>query len=111
MRQERLIALDVDHDQRVGPVARDGHCGDAIGAGGERRIRQHGDRGVRPSWIAHDRCDPLVVSGHQHLRGRACACLLDHALDHRTASDVEQWLAWQTCGSVTRRDDDVELHV
>jgi hypothetical protein len=103
---ERLVALDVDHDIFVLEAQQRRGFGDAIGAGSVVGARHQRRVAVR----AHRRADALVVGRHVH-RGRAALRrLLAHAHHHRPAGEVGERLAGKTTRAEARRDDDVELH-
>ncbi len=101
---ERLIALDIDHDVLARPAACAGDLGDAIGAGGVTRGGEHrlGAEGARGA------DDPLIVGGDQHLARSRTLGTLVHPLHHGLARDRPQHLSGEPRRGMTRRNDDPE---
>ncbi|MNN61007.1 hypothetical protein D3C81_1762210 [compost metagenome] len=101
-RDQRLVALDVDHDGvgRQAQLHRD--FGQAIGAGVVIFTGQHHFGAKAIAGLD----DARVVGGHHHPLGAAFARLFPDVLDHRLAGDQQQRLARQAGGGITRWNDD-----
>lgn len=101
---QRLVALDVDHDGIAGQAEPGSDFLQAIGAGVVLGTCQQ-RLGAEP--LAR-RQDAFVVGGDDHAAGGALAGLVPDALDHWLAGDILQWLAGQTSGGVAGGNDDSE---
>ena len=102
--EQRLVALDVDDDGRVGQSELLRGLGQAVGAGRMIGARDAGDEAVR----AHRGGDPVVVGGDDDA---LCACrlrALRDADDHRDAPDLLQRLAREAGRRVAGGDQDGE---
>ena len=101
-RNQRLVALNIDHDGVRGQLQLSGHLGQAVGAGVVPRVgQQHlGTKGL----AGFD--DARVVGGDDHAAGGTFLRLLPDMLDHGLAGDVLQRLAGQTTGRIAGRNDD-----
>ena len=91
-RNQRLVALYIDHDMIIGQPQGLSHFLQAIRTG---RMRSGGHTVFSAKTV---RCagDALIVGGNHHPAGAAQAGLLPDALHHRLAVNIEQRLAGQT---------------
>jgi hypothetical protein len=104
--EQRLIALDIDHDVGVVPMQARGHFCDPVGTAGMIPARQDGIETVS----ACRGYNPFVIGGHPdtvttRASGRRC-----HTHDHRLPGDVGQGLSRQPRRGIARRDDDADRH-
>ena len=103
-RNQRFVALHVDHDGIGRQTELAGHFSQAIGAGvviltSQQHLGAKGLAGLD---------DARVVGGDHHTAGRALPGLLPDVLHHGLAGDVLQRLAGQAGGGVTGGNHDGE---
>ncbi|MNG14312.1 hypothetical protein D3C84_980530 [compost metagenome] len=95
-----LIALDVDHDRVRVQTKLGGHLGQTVSA---RVMILTGHQHFSAKRLT-DLVDTGVISSDYHPAGTALARLLPDMLDHRLASDEQQWLARQAGGGQPSRN-------
>ena len=104
-RDQRLVALHIDHDVVVGQAQLLGHFLQPVRAGGMIGAGHH-----HLALVAHGVADALVVGGHQHPRGAAFSAAFRHPGHHRPAGQIRQRFSRQARRRVPRRHYHIETH-
>jgi len=103
-RDQRFIALNIDHDGVVRPGSLFDNFCDAVGAAGVGGFGQACLEAV----FVHCIGDRMMVGGDPYLLRAALRGLFCNPDHHRLACDLQQRLAGQSGRRVTRRDHDME---
>ena len=104
-RDQRFVALHIDHDCRIRPALLLDDFRDAVGAAGVALFGQ----ACLEAMLVHHVGNSVVVGRDPDLLRTALRGLFGNPDHHRLAGDRQQRFAGQSCGRVARRNHDVKV--